>query len=414
MSQKDEEQQVPDMKLKEELQTVGFFYAMTGIYWISIGFMAAYWTIYLAEFGLDYSTIALIFLMYPIASLFFEIPTGAVADVYGKKISVFLSYFITGLAFVAFILSGANVPLLILFWFIAGISFTMESGALEAWFVDSVKHKKRDEHLHRLLGRWGGISSLGFVIGPLMGGVLVTYGVEKAFWASAVSMLFLSLFVLVFGREEYFERSKPKIAEGFKESFKTGRQGFRHAFKHPVILILTLVSAVMTFANTISFNAYQPYVVEVGLPKPYLGYALSVAGLITVFTLSYSHRIVAAVGGNKRSLVVFAFLMGLAVAGVGLIKYLPLLFLSLIAYTSFGEFAGYGSPAFTELFNKYVPSNIRATVISVNSFNMTIGQIIGLIGFGLISDHLGLQTGIVFAGIVIMAVSFVYLRVRDS
>jgi len=106
------------IKFREEFKTVGFFYVMTGIYWVSIGFMAAYWTLYFVDLGLNYSSIALVFLMYPISSLIFEIPTGAIADVFGRKISVFLSYLITGLAFVGILLSGSNLPLLMLFYFI--------------------------------------------------------------------------------------------------------------------------------------------------------------------------------------------------------------------------------------------------------------------------------------------------------
>jgi len=401
------------IKFREEFKTVGFFYVMTGIYWVSIGFMAAYWTLYFVDLGLNYSSIALVFLMYPISSLIFEIPTGAIADVFGRKISVFLSYLITGLAFVGILLSGSNLPLLMLFYFIAGISFTLETGALEAWFVDTIKHKKKSEQLHRFFGRWGGISSLGFVIGPFLGGILVRYGFDKAFWATSIGMIILAFFVLIFGKEDYFERKDVKIRKVLIETVKTGKRGFKHAFSHPIIFTLTVIMTLLTFATTISYNSYQPYVVQVGLPPQFLGFALSIAGFITIFSLNYSQKIVKFVGGNKSSLALFTFLFGIAILGIGFAKYLPVLFLSMIAYTSIGEFAASTAPAFRELFNKFVPSNIRATVLSVNSFNMKIGEIFGLVAFGLISDYLDLKVGIILSGFVITLISLIYLKIKN-
>jgi len=402
------------MGFREEFNIVGFFYIMTAIYWISIGFMASYWTLYFVNLGFNFSVIALIFLMYPISALIFEIPTGAIADVFGRKLSVFLSYLIMGLGFVGVLLSGSKLLLLLIFHFIVGISTTMETGALEAWFIDTVKHNKKTKHLHKLFGRWGSFSSMGFVVGPFLGGILVTFGVDKAFWATAITMLFLPIFVLIFGKE-HFKRRKIRISQRFKETFEAGKLGVKHTFKHPIILMLTLIMALFSFSVTgIYHNTYQPYVVEAGLPPQFLGFALSIAGFISIFSLNYSHKIVKYVGGNRKYLFIFTLFVGLAILGVGFAKYLPLLFLSIIATTAFADLAMVTSPAFRELFNKFVPSKIRATVISVNSFNRKIGELFGLVAFGLISDYLNFQVGIVFAGILIVITSFAYLRIKKA
>lgn len=401
------------MTIRQEFQLVGFFYILTVLYWIAIGFMGAYWVLYFRSLGLDFSDISLIFIMYPLASVAAEVPTGAVADVFGRKVSVLLSYLVTGLSFVGILLSGSQLTLLVSFWLLAGISFTMESGALDAWFVDTVKHKGQAEHLHRLLGRWGSASSVGFVIGPILGGVLVNYGLDKPFWACAGLMLGLSAYVLIFGREECFERRQVDIRRGFTDALKTGREGLRHMFRHPVLIVLSAVVTLAAFANTISFNSYPPHVVQVGMPESYLGYALGIAAFISVFSLNYSHKIVRLIGSNRRSLMLFCFLLGGAIVAIGLVRNLPVLFVCLVAYSSFYELSGSSAPAYQELFNKHVPTGIRATVLSVNQLNMNVGQILGWIAFGLLSDHLGLQTGIIVGGALIMVASFWYLRARD-
>jgi len=403
------------MNFKEEFKIVGFFYILSAIFWISIGIMGAYWILYFAEMGLTYSLIALIFIMVPIASLIFEIPTGAIADIFGRKVSVFISYLFTGLAYIGIILSGTNVFLLMILYFILGIAYTFESGALESWFVDTIKHEKKQKYMHRFFGRWGSISSIGFVIGPFIGGLLVKKGIATAFWTTAIIMLFLSFFVLVFCKEPYFKRKKVMLNKDLKETIVTAKIGFKHIFSQKIILVLTLITVLLTFANQMSYNAYQPFVVKRGLPIEYLGFALSIAGFISIFSLNYSHKIAKYLGGNRKSLLVFTFLFGLAILGVAFFKYLPILFISLIGYTAFAEFTGLSgtsAPAFKELYNKFVPSKIRATVISSTSFFMKIGEILGLLSFGLISSYIGLQAGIIFAGCIIILISFIYLKIR--
>ena len=131
------------MKFKEELSTVGFFYLASAFFWIAMGIMAGYWVLYYASLGLSFTIIGLIFIANSSAMFIFEIPTGAIADIFGRKVSVGISYLTTGIAYLLVFFSGTNIFLLILFNFIAGIGWTMESGAFEAWFIDTVKHKKK-------------------------------------------------------------------------------------------------------------------------------------------------------------------------------------------------------------------------------------------------------------------------------
>ncbi|MFH1972534.1 MAG: MFS transporter [archaeon] len=402
------------MNFKEEFHTAGFFYIISLVYWISIGIMGAYWTLYLIKQGIPFTSVALILIMTQIASFLFEIPTGAIADIYGRKVSVFISYFLSALCYFGILLSKSNISLLLGLYFILGIAYTFETGALDSWFVDTVKHKKQSKHLHKFFGRWGSTSSIGFVIGPLIGGFLVLSGVDKALWATAFVMLLLSGIVLFFGKEEYFQRKKVDLRKSFNETYITSRKGIKHTWNNKSIFILALVMFILTFAITLAYNSYQPYVVSIGLNASYLGFALSIAGFISIFSLNYSHKITKFLGGNKRSLILFTLLLGLAIMSLGLMKYLPLLFFSLIFYTCLYEFAGPSSPAYRELFHKNTPSKIRATVSSVSSLWNTVGSILALISFGLISTYISLQTGLIVAGVTIIITAFIYIKLRKK
>lgn len=396
----------------EEFKLFGFFHIMQAIYWMSIGFMAAYWILYYYQLDLRFTTIALIFLVSSIASLIFEIPTGIAADIFGRKISVFLSYLIAGLCFVGIILVGANLIWILVFSFFLGIAYTFETGALESWFIDTIKHKGKSKFTYKLLSRRGSIGSAGFVIGSFLGGVLTNYGLTKVFWATALSMLFLAIYVL-FGKEEYFKQQKIRIIKSFKEAIETGKRGLNLTIKHSTILILTIISFFLTLALTLVYNSYQPYVTNLGLQQQYLGYTLSIAGLISIFVLNYSDKISKFFGGRKNSLMIFTILAGVAIFLIGAMWVPLILFMAIIALRVIYELMSPDSaPAFRDLFNSFVPGKIRATVGSIQSFVMTIGGMVGLILFGLIGELWGLKTGIIGASSIILVTSFLYLRIK--
>ncbi len=402
------------LSFKEEWRLFGFFYLMQAIYWISVGFMAAYWILYFYQLGVEVAKISLMFLVAAISSLIFEIPTGVIADTFGRKFSVFLSYLLSGLCYVGIILVGTSWNYLLILYFILGISYTFETGALESWFIDTIKFKGKTKFTHKLLGRQGSIAAAGFVIGPLLGGILSNFGLENAFWATAITMLFLTIYVL-FGKEEYFRKRKTRIIEAFKESFVIGKCGLRFVVNHSTILILVAISFLFALSFSLSYNSYQPYVTNVGLKVQYLGYALSIAGFISIFSLNYSASISKFLGGERASLIFFAMLFGLATLFMGIIKILPLLFLTLISRTVIYELMSPNSaPAFRYLFNKFVPSKIRATVGSSQSFVMRIGDVVGLALFGLIGTVWNLEAGIIFAGILAIISSVLYLKIKNN
>lgn len=396
----------------EEFKLFGFFYIMQAIYWMSIGFMAAYWILYYYQLNLRLAAISSILLVSSIASLIFEIPTGIVADIFGRKISVFVSYLIAGLCFVGIILVGANLISILIFSFFLGVAQTFQTGALESWFIDTIKYKGKSKFTHKLLGRQGSIGSAGFVIGPFLGGVLANYGLTKAFWATALSMLFLAIYVL-FGKEEYFKQQKVRIIESFRGAVETGKRGLNLTIKHSTMLILTVISFFLTLAFALAYSSYQLHVTNLGLQQQYLGYALSIAGLISIFVLNYSDKISKFFGGRKNSLMIFTILAGIAIFLIGTMWIPLILFMAIIAWAVIYELMSPDSaPAFRDLFNSFVPGKIRATVGSIQFFVMTIGGMVGLILFGLIGELWGLKTGLVSASSIVLVTSLLYFGIK--
>ena len=400
------------MKFKDELPIVGFFYSISGIFWIAMGIMAGYWVLYFNDLGISLTYIGLIFAANSVAMFLFEIPTGAIADIFGRKVSVGMAYTILGIAYITMLLAGTNILLLVILNFITGIAWTMESGAFEAWFVDTVKHKKKEKHLHKLLGRWGSTSNIGFIIGPLLGGVLVSFGYEKAFFTTAAIMIILGISILTFGKEYYFKRKKIHIRKDIKSTINNGKEAIHYAKNHPTISLFTIIAFLATTGGTLTYNAFQPHLISLGLNPSYIGYALSIGGILLVLQLNWSHKIRDILGSNKKMLITYGIIFGLTTITLGLVKIAILGFIIMIIYTAFHDLGSRNSPAYREITNKAIPSKIRASVLSVIGWSAALGMIMGNSSFGFLSDIFGANYIVITGGIIVTFAGLLYFKLK--
>ena len=94
----------------------------------------------IVEVGLDPLELVLVGTVLEVAVFFFEVPTGVVADVYGRRLSLVISSILVG---AAFIVEGL-VPMflaVLLAQVLFGVGATFRSGALQAWVADELDNK---------------------------------------------------------------------------------------------------------------------------------------------------------------------------------------------------------------------------------------------------------------------------------
>src|SRR5436190_600499 len=72
-----------------------------------------------------------------LSAFIFEVPTGIVADVYSRKVSIIIGYMLMGLGFLVEGFFPSFLPILLaqVIW---GLGYTFTSGAIQAWITDEV------------------------------------------------------------------------------------------------------------------------------------------------------------------------------------------------------------------------------------------------------------------------------------
>ena len=126
-----------------EIKHLGIFYLEKFISSL-LFFAPAFWILQFNQ-NLNLFQIGILFSILSITSFLFEIPTGAFADIYGRKASVLFSYFLTAitLIFLSFITNFYATALIFAIW---GIANTFSSGAKESWVIDNLKFNKKESY----------------------------------------------------------------------------------------------------------------------------------------------------------------------------------------------------------------------------------------------------------------------------
>src|SRR3989344_2098851 len=128
----------------QEVKLLWLFY-LSHFFSTALNATEAIWVVYMMSKNFTFAQIGLNFAVFALSRFIFEVPTGAIADIYGRKLSTVLGWIGTGVLF--FMLPFIdNFSIWILVVFLSAFPYTLISGASDAWAIDWLK-KKEAPHL---------------------------------------------------------------------------------------------------------------------------------------------------------------------------------------------------------------------------------------------------------------------------
>ena len=336
-----------------------------------------------------------------VIGLLAEIPSGALADMFGRARLVKI-----GLAMMAggFALQGASSDFMGLFIgqviFIAGFSFA--SGADEALFFDLLKFPENSHKWRDLVMKGTQYSRVGAFIALIIGGALYTYDFRLAWYINAGA--FLTAMLIIWNiRDTPKKSSSHTIKQSINEYISTIKTGFVTFTKPALRAYLPIIIAVQGLFYTVGFGLLRPLLIDRFTFDAYSGSVIvAVASLLTIVVLAYirkyNHRI------SEKQLIVTISLLSVAallfsVAPIGKWGLFIVLFFHISEYVL--------QPFMSEILNRHAPSEQRATVLSVASFFHTVPYVILAPLIGYLSFVGQLEWYFVFwAGFIVAAVLY--------
>ena len=364
------------------------------------------------EVGLDPLRLVLLGTALEVAVLVFEVPTGILADTYGRRRSVITGFLLMGSGFA---LEGA-IPL---FWAVLiaqavwGVGYTFISGALEAWIADEAP--ERD--LGRVYLRGEQADYAGSLLGVILSVALATYALNLPLLIGGVLTIGLGVALFFAMPERNFSPSPREGRSSLQQVRATAGGGVRLVRARPVLLILLAV-AVFTGMSEEGFDRlYAKHFLD-GLGLPAFGALDPVVwfGVISAGSLVLSY-LAAEILGRRMNVgdpaVVARLLLVLnACTIVGMLSFaLAGSFAFALAAFWFASLSRtLAEPLYLTWLNEGLEPGVRATVISMGSQAGAFGEASAGPVVGAIGNLAGVRAALTVASIILSPALLLYAR----
>ncbi len=375
------------------LRNVALDYINTFI--TNLNMQSSIWVLYLAYCGLNLAQIGVVEGIYHATGILFEIPSGAVADLLGRKRSMVLSKLCIAVSCIIMLFARS-------FWFFA-LSFAVQalgnnlnSGSEEALVYDSMKYAGQEERYIGVCSRINMIIEVSQGIATVVGGILAEY---SYFWCYSACLVIavLALVPVVLMTEAPYadtQNSRRSVRDTVVGHFRTCYEILRLDRR---ILKLIIYYSVLFASETLLFFYSQQYYYDLGYNKIQISLILLVMGGVSCIGAVLSGRLYAILGNKTASI-------GACVIAAAFLVYgFQNLFVSIIAFAVAGFFNAVLYPIQSEQLNSLIPSGQRATLISVNSMFFSIAMILLFPLAGILADRWGLVRVLVGIGGMLLA-----------
>lgn len=346
-----------------------------------------------------------------VACFIFEIPTGIVADVYSRKLSIVIGGVLTG---VGFILEGSisSFIFVLVAQIVWGLGSTFISGSLEAWIAEEEKNKDLDEIY--IKGAQAG--QIGAFIGIVLSTVIANFSVRLPIIVSGVLFIILALFLWLYMPENNFKPSAPGDLNTFKKMVYTFKSGLKFVKSKSIIMILLAV----TLFYGLSSEGYDRlsnahFLQDTTLPK--LGNLSSVTwfgifgilGMILSFIVMHFMAKNLKNEDNRKNGKLLLCINILYISSMLIFALTRNFSLMLIAYLATNTFRIINEPIFSAWLNGHIDDNSRATVLSINGQMNSLGQILGGPIIGIIATNISVSMGIACTSLLVTPVLVLYI-----
>ena len=364
------------------------------------------WMIFLAGRGFSLIQLGILESVFHLTSLVMEVPTGAVADLWGRKASRIAGRFLFLVSLCIMFFSRSFAMQLLGFVFCA-VNYNLESGSGEALLYDSMKLLECEKNFSRVKGRVEFLVQVASVMAFLLGGWLAVRHVGVNFAATAGLALAAVFIGLMF--KEPNVRGRKQYAVSLRGMARQTRDSLWIVRGKPRIGFLIFCSEVpFVFAAT-AFFYLQNFWKSAGFTEFYIGKVFALQCILAGVTSLLAHGIEKRLGERLLLLIapilVTACMWGIALSSV------PWLFFILS-----GFFEGLLLVTVSGYINKLIPSAYRATILSFQSMVFSFLMILVFPVVGIIGQFQGLKAGFLFMALAstLVALVFIYISRRQA
>ncbi|THB77295.1 MAG: MFS transporter [Desulfobulbaceae bacterium] len=360
------------------------------------------------ENGLSTFDIFLLQAVYSFSVAIFEIPSGYMADIIGRRTSLICGGILGTLGFAVLSISHDFSGFLIA-ELILGLGGSFISGSDSALLYDSLVVSRREHNYIRYEGRITALGNLAETAAAVGGGLIALWlgyrGVYVAQTMIAAIAIPSSLLLI--------EPARKKLTE--RPSFSQIIEISKHALFKDLKLSSTIILSAATGTATLTMAwTAQIYFVAHGFTEVQITPLWVLLNLCVAVVSASTALVVRKIGTRKAILLIFV-VMPLSYILMGILPIVP----ALIVLTLFYLVRGYATPLLRNLTNLNCESEIRATVLSIRSLLVRVCFTVGGPAIGYLAGKYTLDYALIIFGVVLwlmfaFGVVFLFRYHRDS
>ncbi len=389
---------------KEMKETVRNYFVLQGTTSFGVSFISAFYVTFLLIKGLNYMEINLVNLFFWTTLFVCELPTGAFADIFGRKKSYVISCCLFGIGMLVYGFSNS-------FWgfviaeVISAVGQTFASGAFQAWLVDRLHQQGFTGSFTPIFARKQQIVNIVSIISAILGAILGSIWLPLP-WFIAGTLMLMAAFIAAIYMKEDFKKTNLSFSEDLGRMKETVVFSVRYSLSSKQVRFILAVGMFQWFAVQAPNMQWQPFFrsslssqMELGFVKAGISISMMIGAAIAPWFLRK-------IKDEQRSISLIQIIIGLGIAGT-------------VMYPSFGVaftvFMGHEvargmlDPLKETYLHDNIPQGKRATIASCDSMSMRIGGMIGLVVSGALAQYVSLPSAWIVSGLIlVVSASFLW------
>jgi len=338
-----------------------------------------------------------------ISAFVFEIPTGVVADVYSRRLSIIIGYFLMGAGFLVEGLFPSFLPILAaqIIW---GLGYTFTSGASEAWITDEIG----EENANPLFLQATRVGLFASIIG--MGGAMLigTSNVAMPIIIGAIGLVALGVILVFIMPETGFQPASQEDRNTWQHMFHTFNEGVKVVRSRPRLMSVLGVGLFFGLYSEGFDRLWVKHLLDTfDIPFFFGENQLAFFALLrvaaTVLTL-FAVRFVEKKVDASSSLAIgraMLFVTGFIIVSMIGFAVSPVLYLTLALYLIIDVLRDVRNPLHTAWVNHKLDSKTRATIHSMAGQVDAVGQIGGGPSVALVARSLSVVAAITTSALML-------------
>lgn len=385
----------------------------------NLRFFDAFLLIFFLENGISYSQIGILYAAREIFTNIFEVPSGIVADVYGRKNSLMAAFLLYILSFLDFYLSS-GFYLLLAGMILFGMADAFRSGTHKGMIMDYLKLQNWSAFKVDYYGHTRSWSQKGSAVSALLAGLIVLFSGSYPLVYLISIIPYLINFVNIYTYPEELNFSK-KGKE--RKSIQIGSvvRSVLAAFRQKRVLKIVNSAALHSAYLKAVKDYIQPLMVQIAVLVPIMvladdkrksglviGMIYFLIYLLTSYASRKSGKVVAL---NIPGLEKKTLLAGL-IAGIlcGFLYSFGYWIVALLLFILIFMVENLRKPILTGYLADHVSNEILTSVLSVQSFYQTVVTATLSLGLGVLADHFGVGISLmIISGVLILLTLFLEL-----